>query len=42
VPGQRFGHRIARWMTARWGSDARPPAPAGPQPAKRDLRAIAR
>ncbi|MEU8228198.1 acyltransferase [Actinoplanes sp. NPDC048967] len=42
VPGQRFGRRVARWMTARWGSDAPPPAPPGPQPAKRDLRAIAR
>jgi peptidoglycan/LPS O-acetylase OafA/YrhL len=42
VPGQRFGRRVARWMTARWGSDARPMDPALPQPAKRDLRAIAR
>ncbi|MEU8615376.1 acyltransferase family protein, partial [Actinoplanes sp. NPDC048791] len=42
VPGQRFGRRVARWMTARWGSDARPPDPPEPQPAKRDLRAIAR
>ncbi|GAA3919784.1 acyltransferase family protein [Actinoplanes auranticolor] len=43
VPGQRFGRRAARWMTARWGSDARPVDVAGvPQPAKRDLRAIAR
>lgn len=34
VPGQRFGRRAARWLTARWGSDA--------QPLKRELRAIAR
>jgi peptidoglycan/LPS O-acetylase OafA/YrhL len=25
VPGQRLGRRTARWMTARWGSDAAPP-----------------
>lgn len=26
VPGQRLGRRWARWMTIRWGSDARPAA----------------
>jgi peptidoglycan/LPS O-acetylase OafA/YrhL len=42
LPGQRFGRRVSRWATARWGSDARPVDLAGPQPLKRDRRAIAR
>jgi peptidoglycan/LPS O-acetylase OafA/YrhL len=42
LPGQRCGRRVARWATARWGSDARPADLAPPQPPKRDLRAIAR
>ena len=42
VPGQRFGRRVARWMTARWGSDARPDPPVVAQPPKRDRRAIVR
>ncbi|MFI7543923.1 acyltransferase family protein [Actinoplanes sp. NPDC049599] len=42
LPGQRFGRRAARWMTARWGSDARPAGPVAAQPANRDPRAIAR
>lgn len=42
LPGQRLGRRIARRLTARWGSDARPVEPDPAQPPKRDLRAIAR
>ena len=42
LPGQRFGRRAARWMTARWGSDAAPAGPAVAQPANREPRAIAR
>ncbi|GAA3338549.1 hypothetical protein GCM10020358_19060 [Amorphoplanes nipponensis] len=42
LPGQRLGRRAARWMTARWGSDARPVGPGTPQPPKRGLRAMAR
>jgi peptidoglycan/LPS O-acetylase OafA/YrhL len=42
VPGQRFGRRVARWLTARWGSDAAPAPPLVAQPPNRDLRAIAR
>jgi len=42
LPGQRFGRRAARRMTARWGSDARPVDPVATQPAKRELRAMAR
>ena len=42
VPGQRFGRRVARWATARWGSDARPDRPVVAQPPKRDPRAIVR
>jgi peptidoglycan/LPS O-acetylase OafA/YrhL len=32
LPGQRLGRRWARWMTARWGSDAPPAAGDGPDP----------
>ena len=42
LPGQRLGRRIARRLTARWGSDARPMDLDAAQPPKRDLRAIAR
>jgi peptidoglycan/LPS O-acetylase OafA/YrhL len=42
LPGQRFGRRAARWMTGRWGSDARPASTAVAQPPNRELRAIAR
>lgn len=42
LPGQRLGRRIARRLTARWGSDAQPPEPARRQPARRELRAGAR
>jgi peptidoglycan/LPS O-acetylase OafA/YrhL len=42
VPGQRFGRRAARWMTARWGSDARPGTTAAAQPLKRAERAVTR
>jgi peptidoglycan/LPS O-acetylase OafA/YrhL len=41
VPGQRFGRRAARWMTARWGSDARPDETGPAQPPEPDLRAVA-
>jgi peptidoglycan/LPS O-acetylase OafA/YrhL len=42
VPGQRFGRRAARWMTARWGSDARPAGTVVTRPPDRTLRAVAR